>query len=135
MKHLILRRFCYRDDSTFGVFLYRNQPRMLTLEDPWKGNKPFVSCIPPGTYEVAPYSSQHYPDHWQVLDVPDRTNILIHEGNTEIDTKGCILVGSEFGELRGHPAVLKSVKALNALRVMLPERFQLTVEHGGWGFD
>lgn len=65
-----------------------------TLENPWKDNKPNVSCIPEGSYDVKPYTSGKFPATVEVKRVFQRTHILFHAGNTTKDTKGCILVGS-----------------------------------------
>ena len=44
------------------------------------------------------------------------------------DIEGCILVGSEFGELNGVPAVLESRKAFNRLQSSVGEEsFELVI--------
>ena len=48
---------------------------------------------------------------FEVLDVPNRSGILFHMGNTVDDTKGCILVASYYGVLNSLPAVLHSYAA------------------------
>lgn len=81
--------------GTTGVLLGVNAEVLAaTLECPDEQNAPFISCIPEGTYTLAPYSSKKYTDVFQLLDVPNRTYILIHAGNTVDDTQGCILVGN-----------------------------------------
>ena len=68
-----------------------------TLELPWKDNQRSVSCIPAGNYEarirLAKESGSRDYKHLLVKDVPNRSYILVHIGNTTKDTKGCILVG------------------------------------------
>ena len=56
-----------------------------------------VGCaIPPGRYPVTMAFSPHFQMMLaHVNNVPGRTDILIHDGNTEKDTEGCILVGLE----------------------------------------
>lgn len=64
-----------------------------------------------GRYKLAPRLSPKFGRTWQVKDVPGRDQILIHAGNTQKDTHGCILVGLQFGILDKEPAVLASRSA------------------------
>jgi hypothetical protein len=87
-------------------------PRWVTLEDPWNDNETGISCIPVGTYRavrrVRPSNGQ---EAFYLEDVPGRTAILIHTGNTIKDTEGCILLGRSFGYL-SMPAILSSNHAM-----------------------
>lgn len=127
MSTIILRRDAHRDDGTFGVLMRDAEILCVTCEDPWNDNQAGISCIPPGEYECEPYSSAKYPDVWQVMDVPGRSLILIHQGNTEDDTRGCILVGESFGHIQGKMAVLNSRKTLTKLKTELPDYFTLRI--------
>lgn len=63
-----------------------------TLEPPL--GLPAGAGIPPGRYRLQSYpSAKFHGIRPLVADVPGRYAILIHEGNTVADTKGCILVG------------------------------------------
>jgi len=72
-----------------------------TMERPWHGNRVSESCIPPGVYPLRKRRSEvvrqasggRYPEGWEVQDVPGRTFIMIHPGNTIDDSEGCILPG------------------------------------------
>lgn len=131
MKRLILKRISNNPHLTAGVLLSLDTglPICFTLENPYLLNKRNVSCIPVGTYVCAPYNSERYKNCYVVTNVPDRDNIIFHIGNTEKDTKGCILPGLSFGELRSVPAVLNSGKAMDKIRGIIGEnRFYLTVE-------
>lgn len=98
----------YHPDVTRGELVVEGE-RFATLEDAWRGNEPRVSCIPEGVYLLRPrrYYGGGY-DTLEVRDVPGRSLILLHRGNTARDTEGCILIGERHGELDGRPAVLAS---------------------------
>ena len=60
------------------------------------------TCIPAGTYEVEMYNSPHFGRKLpHLLNVPGFEYILIHRGNTTIDTKGCILVAQMINFTEG----------------------------------
>lgn len=82
------------DSPTTGEMLIEGEHFCYTLEDPWINNAPNISCIPEGQYFVkllySPHFGRPYP---HILGVPGRSGILIHSGNTDSDTQGCVLVG------------------------------------------
>ena len=80
-----------------------------TLENPWRDNEPYVSCIPAGSYEMKRsfYNRGGY-DCFEAENVPGRTQILIHIGNSERDTSGCILIGERVGVIGTSISVLQS---------------------------
>lgn len=96
-----------------------------TLELPWADNHKLVSRVPAGTYETV---KDQETKRFRVLDVPGRTGILIHSGNDDHDTKGCILVGTVAGQLGCDIAVLHSRYALTQLWNETPDKFLLKVE-------
>ena len=133
---LKLTRFAETPDGVLG----RLGP-FYTLEEENLRNRPNVSCIPAGVYRCVRtrYHAGGY-DTYEVTGVPGRSRILIHAGNTEEDTEGCILVGMRLGVLtvrdedgggmRPKLAVLDSRRALEALMARLagvPE-FTLVIE-------
>lgn len=85
----------YLVGSTVGVLTKEGKEICFTLELPDLENKQQISCIPTGVYEDC-YFTEHYKFGLScvVPDVKGRKGILIHSGNSLIDTKGCILVGS-----------------------------------------
>lgn len=97
-----INRFAYSDK--FGVFGEMDiaGTRLVTVERPWLDNKPNVSCIPVGKYKVVPrwYNRGGYAA-MEVIDVPSRSHILFHIGNTLHDSAGCILVTSQEGCIGG----------------------------------
>lgn len=108
----------FHGEATLGTIQVRDK-FFVTLENPWMNNKPLVSCIPTGKYEVVPVKSSKFGDTYMVKDVPNRSHILFHAGNTEADTDGCILVGSMFGQINGHLAVLASRAAFQGFLKVL----------------
>jgi hypothetical protein len=112
--------------GTFGVFLLNNQAFAVTLELPWAGNQPQISCIPIGKYTcrrrksvlVASITKGIWDNTFEVMDVPGRTAVLFHAGNTITDTHGCVLLAQYFGKLRGDRAVLNSGATFNEFMLM-----------------
>jgi hypothetical protein len=100
-----------------------------TLELPYNDNKKQVSCIPKGEYNVEKRQSTKYKNHFHVLDVPNRSYILIHQGNYNWHTKGCILVGKTLTDINGDGLrdVTSSVATMNKLNKILPNYFKLEI--------
>lgn len=112
---------------TYGVLTINGRPECMTLEEAWRENATSISCIPPGVYSLQFVQSPKFGEAIEVINVPGRTHILIHEGNTTNDTEGCILVGKSYGELNGMPAVLTSKAAVNDLYGKLRGKEDLSV--------
>ena len=100
-RRIDLIRVGQSERGTFGVLRVGQVPFALTLEEPWRENQRRVSCIPAGTYRCARVQSLKFGETFQVLDVPGRSGILFHKGNTLQDTEGCILVGEQFALAEG----------------------------------
>jgi hypothetical protein len=100
-----------------------------TLELPWLNNQRNISCIPTGTYTVIKRTSDKYGTHFQVLNVPDRSMILIHAGNYFSQTQGCILVGSDFMDVNqdNFRDVVESKKTLHKMYALMPDKFELKI--------
>lgn len=96
---ITLLRIGANQDGTFGVLKDGNVPFALTLEKEWINNRPNISCIPNGSYVCRRVNSPRFGETFEVADVQGRTHILFHKGNTEDDSRGCILIGEEFGPL------------------------------------
>lgn len=94
--------------ATLGNLIINEQQQFKTLELPWLNNKRELSCIPVGQYQCNKIMSPNFGLVFEVSNVPNRSHILIHIGNTAKDTHGCILIGLRHGELEGSPAVLQS---------------------------
>jgi hypothetical protein len=138
MDTVILKRVAMDRQGTFGVLISGGAPFALTLERPWLDNARDVSCIPEGRYACVKVDSPGFGETFEVTDVPERTSILFHAGNTVEDSQGCILVGRRFGTLGGRPAVLSSRQAMGDLmgRLRGVEGFGLVIKNcfkGGAG--
>ena len=101
-----------------------------TLELPWKDNKTNVSCVPKSVYKVLHRTSEKYKKQFILQDVRDRRYILIHQGNFNTDTRGCILVGSSFRQVN-NDSLLDITSSKRTLSQLLEategEVFELTI--------
>ncbi len=109
--NLLLERYCYGDQGTFGK-LYLPDLTLETVELPWRHNQLGVSCIPEGVYQIrrGTFSRGGYPN-FELLDVPNRSAIEFHRGNRAADLRGCIAPGLRTGCVGGNWAVLDSTEA------------------------
>ena len=94
--------------GTFGVMRIDKQVFCVTLECPDILNSPNISSIPSQQYLCQRYHSRKWKETFEVLNVPGRSSVLFHPGNTKKHTKGCILLAEHFGKLQGDRAVLNS---------------------------
>ena len=95
---------------TIGKLYIDGEMFSYSLELPDRDNEVNKSCIPAGTYYLVKNYSPRFGHGYRVTMVTGRSQILIHAGNTVIDTRGCILLGEETGVLTstGKEAVLVS---------------------------
>lgn len=103
--------------------------------DIWDGNKLLFHCktielevdknqkrddaIPFGDYKVIKRNSPKYGDHFHILNVPNRSYILIHAANYSRQLLGCVAVGKEHIDIDGDG--LKDVTSSRATIKMLNE--------------
>lgn len=115
---LVLERKWKKSDYTIGILLINNKKFCEVIEDKDRGlkdsmtteqikliKKPNMTAIPAGTYDVTldVFSSKfgNIPFYKKVcngklprlLNVKGFEGILIHCGNTQLDTSGCLIVG------------------------------------------
>ena len=119
--------------GTFSAVTIEGEPFSVALEEYWRFNEPYISCIPTGMYICKRYSSEKHPNTFEVTNVEGRSFILFHVGNTNDNSSGCILLGSRYGVLNGKNAILDSStvfeKFLNAMsgedefRLVIKESF------------
>ena len=95
--NLLIIRETFTEVSTIGKLFLDGEFLCDTLENPYLNNQRNISCITEGQYKVrlrtARESATKEYLHLLVQDVPDRSLVLFHTGNTAKDTRGCILVG------------------------------------------
>lgn len=103
---------CTVDGEYFGV----------TLELPWKDNRPRVSCIPEGVYSLAITDSFKFKRPMlEILKVPGRAGIRVHNVNSWTQLRGCIAVAAE----RPTPETIRK-----GLSTTLQERVHLALKRG-----
>jgi hypothetical protein len=129
MKAEIVRT--YQPKQTIGELLIDGTEFCKTLELKWLDNTRNKSCIPEGTYKVVKrlaHEKRKY-NHFHVLNVPDRSYILIHTGNYSRQILGCILVGDKHVDMDkdGLVDVANSTVTLKKLYELMPDEFELTI--------
>lgn len=81
----------YYPEGTNGELLLNGEKVCSTIELPWKENKTQVSCIPEGKYELRKRYTQRFGKHFILMNVPNRSFILLHAANDALkEIKGCI---------------------------------------------
>ncbi len=102
------KRFCMSEEmGTFSKLFYLNEV-FHVVEPPWMDNKPNYSCIPNGEYALIPYTSERHGETFKLVNIElkvypeeagedDRFDIILHSGNTVLDTAGCPVVGKDLG--------------------------------------
>lgn len=92
---LLLQRDLLDAHRTFGKLHIDGEYECETLEDTVREVKvPGETAIPAGRYRITLENSHRFgPNTLTINNVPGFTSIRIHGGNTEDDTKGCVLVG------------------------------------------
>ena len=106
---LLVDRFKSNNDVTLGKLLIDGIFECYTLEDEYRENKVFGETrIPSGKYEITLRKEGGFHDRYLkrfpvfhvgmlwVRNVPGFEYILIHCGNTDKDTNGCLLLGEKI---------------------------------------
>lgn len=130
---LLLIRKNYSLDCTIGelFIIDRNSKKTIkvcnTLEDASTTKKiKGESCIPTGKYDVQITMSNRFKKMLPLLiDVPNYAGVLIHKGNTESDSEGCILVGMHTD---GVSRIWNCQPALDAVMRLIEANKRTTLE-------
>lgn len=123
-KNLTLRRNIYvTGKRTFGELFVEGSdtPIAVTLEPEYNPAKATVSksdtAIKAGRYKWIAQNSPKHGLSLRLYDVPGRFDVLVHTGNYDDDTLGCIIPGTKivYGIKREPIAVHESRKALRRI--------------------
>lgn len=123
MLESYLIRYKTGDHGTFGRLYLKNWSCFM-LELPYFDNKRNISCIPDGDYICKIVKSPRFGYVFGLLDVPNRSHILIHSGNWAGDvskgfksnSNGCLLPGMIKGsDKRGQKTVWRSRQAIRGI--------------------
>jgi len=114
--------------GTFGVLTIDGVAFCVTLEPYQMDNQANISCIPASQYHVIPVNSAKFGETYRLCSVPGRGGILIHAGNIDDHSEGCIIVAEHFGKLGDARAVLNSGKTFDKFNEIIDrEEFHLTI--------
>ena len=99
MKTINISRELFLKDRILGT-LTIGDSIFVTGERIWIDNRRNISCIPVGSYHARKRYSKKYGNHIELLDVPDRSLILIHAMNfPPTQSQGCIGIGTELRDI------------------------------------
>lgn len=104
---LVLQRMAHGEDSSYGIIFLKGKHVCFTIEDePREVKVKGETRIPKGRYQikfrevVSPLTKRYrqkfdwFLYHLEITEVPNFTEILIHVGNYESNTDGCVLVNN-----------------------------------------
>jgi len=147
-KMIVVDRFKSDTDTTLSIVSVDGKFICFGLEDGFRPVKQYGETrIPSGTYDVNVRTfggfHQRYTGRFadihkgmlQVMNVPNFTDILIHVGNTHLDSAGCLLVGNGCDTGSDPMRLTASVDAYRLLyneviEAALKEQLQITFVDG-----
>ena len=108
MMEITLQRYSSNHESTTGLLLIDCDFKCYTLEDEYRTRKvKGETRIPAGRYRITlrdevgfhhryltKFGSEFHTGMLWIRDVPNLEYILLHIGNDDQDTEGCILIGN-----------------------------------------
>lgn len=125
---LELLRYVSTENGIIGVLKYKDYPICYTLERPYLNNEKNISAIPDGEYACLLKYSPNFGNVYEVMDVPNRTDILIHVGNELNDSSGCILVGLQQSMFNNRFLVMNSRLAFTKLMDFLNDNISFNLQ-------
>jgi Family of unknown function (DUF5675) len=126
----IPRMGCYGTLATNGFHCRTGEREDL-------GNEPTISCIPLGHYNckwrdiTGSILAKHtgYDHLYEIIDVPGRIGIFLHNANYPSQVEGCIFLGDGWGCFGSEWGVTNSRKTLEAFHAIMQGRdFMLSIE-------
>lgn len=117
------------NQGTFGVLVICSQVFCVTLEPSDELNKKNISNIPAQQYQCMKIRSSRFGETFELVDVPNRSHVLFHAGNTVGSTSGCVLLAQYFGKLYGNRAILNSGVTFKKFMSIMKDisKFNLTI--------
>lgn len=117
---LYLKRNWIRPDGAFGTLAWNGLPFAVTLERTYPGERPNTQMVklPEGFYKCT--RSWFHKGGYETFLItselikPER-RILIHRGNNEEESEGCILIGENFHNTNGKASIAQSGVAFGEL--------------------
>lgn len=132
---LTLKRLQVRDDGCFSILTKDDDGSTVCVaaERTFGENGAPTVVVPAGRYRCVrglhSLNGINFFHTYEVTGVLGHTGILFHPGNTELDSKGCVLTGRHFGAVNNMMAVIDSRLAFNDFLALQggAEEFWLTV--------
>ncbi len=118
--------------GTLGNIIISDLAFCVCLELPDISNESNVSNIPSGQYLCKKIKSPKFGETFEITNVNNRSHILFHAGNCTRDTKGCVLIGSQFGKFHSEKdrVILNSGKTFKNFMSIFKvySKFSLTIK-------
>ena len=94
VEHL---RLVELQESTFGVWITPGGQRFTTVELPWRGDAPNISCFAPGDHHcIWAWSPRHGEDVYHVLGDDKRSGLEVDAANWASELRGCVAIGRKL---------------------------------------
>lgn len=130
MKIAEITRHETSEQGTIGLLKIDKQVFCFTMEPPDRQNAQNISCIPPGQYICKRVKSPRFGNTFEITNVPGRSYILFHWGNTRKDTLGCVMLGNNPGSYGGERGISSSKSTFREFMYDMDgvEEFHLTIK-------
>ena len=133
MMCLTCNRFLYHPWGIFSRWIRDDGSQlMVSLTHAFPVDDTWLPIVLPGEYVMRRRQSPHFGLVWEICDVPGHTDILVHGGNFNLDSKGCELAGEDVAmgddpRTKGPDEMVTNSKA--ALRKFMDETIGEDVLH------
>lgn len=125
---LQLKTVAVRPDGCFSALLWDGKPFAVSVERTFEDVRPIIGN---GSYDCQATVFQRGGYATFEILVDGHTRILFHKGNTEVDSVGCVVLGTSFGQLNGQTAVLGSQGAYDTFMQLTKGLKSFTMEVSG----
>lgn len=129
--HFLERDTCSEDQGVFGILTTADGYQCQTVEQPWRDNEPFRSCVPVGVYTLRKFNSLTHGATYALesqdagvavtqgevnkYDHLTRYACILHKANLSSELRGCIAPGRDRWFYKDHWAISSSGDALDDL--------------------